>query len=66
MLQRIVKNKEPFVFTLALLGRREMLEETEWSGLVHAVNVLAVFNDVPIEVSSEQQSKTAVLSKIVF
>lgn len=68
MLERLMKNKEPLVSTLALLGYKDKLEELEWTELAHAVKVLTVFNDVTTEISAEANvslSKTTVLSRIM-
>lgn len=68
MLERLLKNKEPLVSTLALLGYKDQLQELEWTELAHAVKILAVFNDVTREISAEANvslSKTTVLSRIM-
>lgn len=68
MLERLLKNKEPVVSTLALLGYKDQMDDLEWRELSHAVNVLSVFNDVTKEISAEANvslSKTTILVRIM-
>ncbi|XP_018423633.1 PREDICTED: zinc finger BED domain-containing protein 1-like [Nanorana parkeri] len=70
MLERLVETREPIVLTLALLGSKEhfIFEAHEWEAADHSVKLLAVFNDVTKEISSETNvslSKTSILSRIM-
>jgi len=58
------------VSTLALLGNTDVANFTqeEWEIMTHAVDVLAVFNEVTREIFAENNallSKTTVLSRII-
>ncbi|XP_055590435.1 zinc finger BED domain-containing protein 4-like [Uranotaenia lowii] len=68
MLDRLLRNKEPVVSTLALLESDLSLESHDWIEIDHAVKVLKVFYDVTVEISSEKNvslSKIAVLSRLM-
>lgn len=70
MLERVLKNKEPLISTLALLGNTTVgnLSQEEWGIVQHAVQLLEVFNDVTKEISAETNvtlSKTTVLSRLM-
>lgn len=69
MLDRFLLNKEPIVSALALLGYKNTLQPEEWDLMEHCVNILRIFNEITIEVSSEKTvslSKTSVLSRVMI
>lgn len=45
MLQRLLKNQEPLVSTLAFHGYKDQLEEPESTKLARAVKVLSLFSN---------------------
>lgn len=53
MLERLLKNQELPVSTLALLGYKDQLEEPERIKLVCAVKALSLFNNVTREIYAE-------------
>lgn len=56
MIDRILSIKDPIIATLAILNNSEVdcLSAQEWLVLEHARNMLKIFYDVTVEISSEK------------
>lgn len=62
-------NKEPIISALALLGYKNTLQPEDWDLMEHCINILRIFNEITIEVSSGKNvflSKTSVLSRVMI
>jgi hypothetical protein len=71
MLLRFLHNKEPILSTLAVLQLQDEFRVSvhEWGIIQNATKMLAVFDDVTKEISSEKNvllSKTCILSRIMI
>lgn len=69
MLDRLLRNKDPVISTLAILNSELSIESRKWKEMELAVRILKPFYDATVEISSEQNvtlSKTAVLARIIL
>lgn len=69
MFDRFFLNKEPIISALALLGYKNTLQPEDWDLMEHCINILRIFNEIAIEISSEKNvslSKTSVLSRVMI
>lgn len=55
MLHRFLINKGPIISALALLGYKNTLQPKDWDLMEHCVNLLRIFNEITLEISSEKK-----------